>query len=169
MYDIFYSCLSVHLHAYADDITMLVTGAAVVELSICGNKFLEYLSQWCNKNCLNINNNKTRNGIFLTQNKTPCDNIQLVLGNDRIEIGRNVKCSGIAFFETLNWDMQIDSVRASVNVNDVLSRRRCNFPRRVKLLIHNAFMLPVISYCHTIWGTTKPDKLKLVVAQKRAI
>lgn len=37
--DIFYSPLSVCLIAYADDITMLVTGATVAELSIFSPKF----------------------------------------------------------------------------------------------------------------------------------
>lgn len=169
--DIFDIPFPVHLVAYADDITMLAPGNTLAELSLSGNQFLEYLRCWCNRNRLKVNTHKTKAVIYRTKNGVVSGDIELFLGNDKIDIVSSIKSLGVVFSETLNWDIQVDSVRVKMNkLNGLLCKHRLTLPTQVKLLIYNAYIVPVITYCHTVWGTTtKSNKQRLLVAQKRAI
>lgn len=123
------------------------------------------------KSHLKVNTNKTKAIIFRTKNKVISEDIQLLLGQSRINIVPTMKCLGVVFSETLNWDAQIQHTRMKMNkIIGVLCRHRYSLPTSVKILIYNAFLLPIITYCHIIWGTTtKQNKLKLLLAQKRAV
>lgn len=150
---------------------MLLAGKDESDLSMQGNQFLEYLRVWSENNCLKVNAKKSNAIIFRPKNKTIQTNFDLMLGSSKIEIVPAVKCLGVVFTETLSWDVHIDNVRRKMNlINGVLCRHRYTLPMKVKVLIYNAYLLPIMSYCLTIWGTTtKQNTQKQVVAQKRAI
>lgn len=169
--DIFYSSLPGNMITYVDDITMIVSGSTETTLSAYGNQFLEYLQQWCGKNYLKVNTDKTKAVIYRAKNKIIRDSIKLVYGNTIIDIVSNIKSLGVVFSETLSWDLQIDKIRNKMNkINGVICKHRYSLPTGVKLVIYNAFLLPAITYCHTVWGTTtKKNILKLLVAQKRTV
>lgn len=150
---------------------MLISGKTEQDVFNKGNYFLEYLRQWALKNCLKINTNKTKGILFRPKNRIHHCNFDLVLGNSKIEIVPAIKSLGVVFTESLSWDAHVDSVRLRINrINGIVNRHRHVLPQQAKILIYNAYILPIISYCFTIWGKmTKQNEQKILVAQKRAI
>lgn len=55
-------------------------------------------------------------------------------------------------------------------LNGLLCKHRLTLPTNVKVLVYNSYTVPVITYCHTVWGTTtQHNKNRLLIQQKRAI
>lgn len=76
-------------------------------------------------------------------------------GDNYIEIVRSIKYLGVTVSESLNWDAQVKNIRSKMNKeNRVLCRQRYVLSTRIRRIIYNAFLVPILNYCHNVWGTS---------------
>ena len=78
---------------------------------------------------------------------------------------------GVIFDQHLTWDCHINHVNSKVSRNiGIMHRMKSFVPLRILFMLYNAFILPHIMYCSTVWAINYPSKLsKLYRLQKKAL
>ena len=71
----------------------------------------------------------------------------------------------------LCWDSHINFVCSKISRNiGIMNNLKLTIPRKVLLMMYNAFILPHIAYCNVLWGSLHPSKLlRLHRLQKRIL
>ena len=93
-----------------------------------------------------------------------------MIGDETIEISSNEKLLGINIDNVLSWSTQIENTIKKCNtLLYLLSRIKCYLSIPVRKLFYNAYILPQLDYCCTIWGNANEELMETVIKfQKRA-
>ena len=79
--------------------------------------------------------------------------LNIVINNITIENVTTKKLLGITLDSTLSWKAQVDSVSKRVNTKIALLKRINYFlTDEMRKMFYNAYILPIIDYCCSIWG-----------------
>ena len=159
------------LDMYADDSTLYTSGRnfSVIEQSL--QEDTNNISNWCKINNMAINANKTKCMVVGSKTKVKSNkNLTLSVNNELIENVTNQKILGVNVDNTLEWHLQIKDVCARVNSKlymfKIISK---HLSGNMKVLFYNSYILPVLDYCNTIWGSCNQTQIyKLSKLQKRA-
>lgn len=156
---------------YADDITLLLSGAKLDEIFITCNEVLSKLSRWAQSNEMKINPSKTKAVIFCARNKNVSLQNSIYLDNQLVEIVHEHKILGVHFSSNLSWDTHIDYIcKKLAQVNGVLFRCRSLIPLQAKLQIYYALFHSCLTNCSLVWGTTTTSNInRLTILQKKII
>ena len=94
----------------------------------------------------------------------------IVLNGEPIRISQQEKLLGINIDSSLSWHSQIDKALKKCNtLLFLLGRTKQYLLIPICKLFYNAYILPHLDYCCTIWGDTTADSINAVVKfQKRA-
>ena len=87
-----------------------------------------------------------------------------------IQISNQEKLLGINIDSELSWSSQVDNTLKKCNtLLYLLSRIKQYLSIPVRKLFYNAYILPHLDYCCTIWGNSTADSINSVIKfQKRA-
>lgn len=158
---------------FADDTTMSKSGSSVEKVTKDLNEDIRNAVKWCNNNKMAINTTKTK-AMFISsvqkqallQENPP----KLNINTTPIEISSKETLLGVIIDNTLNWSAQIEATIKKCNSQLFLLGRIKNFidiPTRK--LFFNAYILPHLDYCSTIWGNCSNELLdRIIKLQKRA-
>ena len=158
---------------FADDTTMSKSGSSIKKVTEDLNEDIRNAVMWCSNNKMAINTTKTK-AMFITsaqkqaliQENPPALNINTTA----IEISKKESLLGVTIDNTLNWSAQVEATIKKCNSQLFLLGRIKNFidiPTRK--LFFNAYILPHLDYCSTIWGNCSNELLDRVIKlQKRA-
>ena len=128
--------------------------------------------QWCKQNKMVLNENKTKCILIGTsQRLSRCQsNLEIIVNNQLIECSETEKLLGIKIDQCLNFVKHIDYVCQNVTSKiSLLSKIKQYLPLETRILYYNAYILPVLDYCLTVWGSTSKYQLdRLLKLQKRA-
>jgi len=82
-----------------------------------------------------------------------------------------VKFLGVYVDEKLSWKIHIFHVSAIISKNiGILSKLRYKLPSNILLTLYNSLILPHLSYCAVIWGSSCKTHLDILLKlQKRAM
>ena len=158
---------------FADDTTILASDKDFELLTEKMNLNLKYVYEWlvCNKLSLNIS--KTKFIVFKSsRNSTPMyNNVSISINNTRIEQCTVFNYLGIHLDDNLSWDSHICYVTKKVSqCVGIINHLKYILPLRILFMLYNAFILPYIMYCNSVWAMKHPSKLiKLHRLQKRAL
>ena len=99
------------------------------------------------------------------------DNVSISINNTSIEQCKVFNYLGIYFDDDLSWNSHINHVIKKVSQSvGIINHLKCILPLRILFMLYNAFVLPYIMYCNSVWATKHPSKLiKLHRLQKRAL
>ena len=128
---------------------------------------------WCVDNDMTLNLAKTI-AMFLSSkqniNRILSDPPNIVLNGEPIRISQQEKLLGINIDSSLSWHSQIDKALKKCNtLLFLLGRIKQYLSIPIRKLFYNAYILPHLDYCCTIWGNTTADSINAVVKfQKRA-
>ena len=161
------------LDLFADDATLSSSDSSILNLTNSLNSDLENFMSWCTKNDMKVNVPKTKAMLISTRykvNQIMASPPTLKIGNETIDISTNEKLLGIHVDNVLSWSTQIESTIKKCNtLLYLLSRIKCYLSIPVRKMFFNAYILPHIDYCCTIWGNTNSELLDSIVKfQKRA-
>lgn len=160
---------------FADDCNTFITDESVGGVFAKANNLLRDLKVYIDANYLHINLKKSKYILFKPPRTKKDDSSgDFKLNYDSVEIERvkSIKFLGVIINETLDWSLQVSSVKKKIaQVNGVLYKLRKTAPKKMLVSIFNALVQSHINYGISVWGHGgETAKLKdLFVGQKRAI
>ena len=141
---------------YADDTFFYTEGKSLesIEESLAGD--LEMVVNWCDRNKLVINHNKSSCMLVTTKQRANILNrkdLKITIGKEYLQNVRCMKLLGVFFDNNLDFKEHISSVSAKVSKNTALLKRiGCFLPLFVRKIFYFSFIQPYLDYCSTIWG-----------------
>jgi hypothetical protein len=147
-----------NLDMYADDTTMTATGTITTEVQQKLNSQLLPVHDWCVANRMVINTDKTKAMLLTTAQKrsrlaTSQCQLDINLGGAKLDVVKSDKLLGVIVDEDLTWEKHIHKVLKAANAHLALLRRIKHYlPIWSRKTFYNAFILPQLEYCCTIWG-----------------
>ena len=150
-----------NLSLFADDATLHKSGGSVENVSTHLSSDVENINTWCYENYMTINENKVK-PCLLEHPRSFQDYrsaASITVNGQALE---NVDCEkllGIYIDQSLQFHKHIDSVCRSITTKLALLKRIKRYlPLHYRKLYYNAYILPCIDYCLTIWGNAaKPS------------
>ena len=94
---------------YADDTTAYCVGKWIEEVVDHSNTITKELNEWCVKNKLTVNTEKTQ-AMIISSKPFIGPLHKLSFGNDTIEFVTETRCLGINIDNRLKWNKQVKNV-----------------------------------------------------------
>ena len=151
------------LDMYADDSTI---GAKGKTLDIVEQKLdsdMANIMNWCDDNNMAINYEKTNTMLITTNQKLhtlPVQEINITVNGKQLENVQKVKLLGVVVDQHLTWKDHVDKVHKTVSM--ILARFRSIkpfLPTYAQIQFCQAFILPHLDFCSTVWGSTNLERL----------
>ena len=162
------------LDLFADDGTLHTANAYPPTITTFLNADLDNFSDWCDDNDMKNNTSKSK-AMFLatkyTANKIMEDPPNLTVKGEQIQVSETKKkLLGVHINNSLNWYFHIESTLKKCNsLLFLINRIKQNLDVPTRKLFYNAYILPHLDYCCSIWGNANTELMNTVVKfQKRA-
>ena len=161
-----------HTISYADDTSLFFSSRDSTHLlNTIQDNFIS-IHNWFCANKLSLNVEKTTFIVFSSPSKRlneDANSIQLC--GENIIISSVTKFLGVYIDKHLSWNNHIQYIRTKVSKGaGILGKLRHVLPRRIMVTLYNTLILPYLSYCNVVWGSTYAARLQpLFILQKRAI
>ena len=127
------------------------------------------VQNWCLSNKMVLNTGKTKSCIITTKqwrSNLPSKQLNLNIGDDKLTTTGCDKLLGVNIDE--NFQKHISSVYTKISRSiALLCRIKTYFPLDARIKFYNAYILPHMEYCCTIWGNAT-DSSSLFKLKKRA-
>ena len=155
---------------YADDTTVTVSGSNPLMLTELLNEELSKLNTWFIANRLSLNVSKTKYQFYSNVDKLPSSDL-IKISESKIERVSTFKFLGVIIDEKLKFDAHYNKVSNNVSKSIFLLNKVKSILTTSQLLhLYNAFLLPHLLYCCTVWGLNYDTRCnKLLLMQKKAI
>ena len=160
---------------FADDTTLSAKSKDVVELSHTLQSQVDNTQSFCEQNGMIANSNKTKVMFIAASSKKLKElpdnsHSNIFLKNEELKISNNERLLGIQIDKTLSWNCQVENVLKKCNsLLYLLMRIKYCLNLDSRKNFFNAYILPHLDYCCTIWGSCNQDsKDKILRFQKRA-
>ena len=155
------------LDLFADNATLSSSDASTLNLTNSLNVDMENFMNWCTNNDMVVNVPKTRAMLISTRykiNQIMTNPPKLNIGDETIELTTNEKLLGINIYNVLSWTTQIeDTIKKCNSLLYLLGRIKCYLSIPVRKLFYNAYILPHLDYCCTIWGNANLNLMDSLV------
>jgi hypothetical protein len=167
-------CLEyVHVDLYADDTTLYFVAKDVSDVEKFLAHDLNNFTQWCFKNKLVINKQKSKCILIYSRQRARYlekETLSLFIDNTKLECVEKIKILGLIIDKNLTWQHHINNLCQKLSLLvGLLWRIRSFLTYEMKLLFYNSFILSRMDYCICIWGGASNIYLdKLYKLQKRA-
>lgn len=98
------------------------------------------------------------------------NDLNIEIGNNKIEAVSSQKLLGICIDENLNWTAHIDNLCATISSRTTLLKQLSHYvPENVQKIFYQGYILPLIDFGSCTWGTTSNTNIeRLNKLQKRA-
>ena len=157
---------------FADDATLQNSSQKIDEISKNLQLDINYIQTWCKQNDMVLNETKTKSMVIGTKQRLSKleSNLSLEINNEIIENSKSEKLLGVFIDQNLDFDKHIDYVCKNVSSKiGLLNKIKKFLPLHTRKLYYNAYILPVIDYCLTVWGSAPKFQLERIhKLQKRA-
>ena len=155
---------------YADDHQLYSAGKNVNEVQSTLNEEGKSISGWYQNNQLQGNLKKYQ--VLNIGSKQQRDKVlDVTMMNTCIKQDEVMKILGVSIDENLDFSHHVSTVcKSAAKRVGVLTRLRNMLPTQAKLKIYKTAILPILTYCHTVWHHCKAsDGRKLERVQERAL
>ena len=150
-------CNDIHMHLqhtscilFADDTTLYFTHRNMNYLKWCIQEDLNILADWFRANKLTLNVSKT---VYMTFNVTGCNNINLVIGDEKLPYVTSTKFLGIWLDSGLSWNEHLSKLHTRLKQNQNLIRLGKNMlSTGAKRNVYYAHIHSHLSYGLVTWG-----------------
>ena len=155
---------------YADDTTITVSGRNPLMLTELINEELSKLNTWFIANRLSLNVSKTKYQFYSNVDKLPANDL-IKISESKLERVNTFKFLGVIIDEALKFDAHFNKVANNVSKSTFLLSKVKDILTTTQLLhLYNAFLLPHLLYCCTVWGMNYATRCnKLLLMQKKAV
>ena len=116
-----------------------------------------------------VNVPKTK-AMFIAANKILENCLNLKLSDETINISANEKLLGVHIDNTLSWTVHVEfTIKKCNSLLHLLNRIKHYLPIPTRKLFFNAYILPHLDYCCTVWGNINTSQTEsMIKLQKRA-
>lgn len=157
----------VQVVAYADDLTIAVASTDLESTIALANETLLTLHNWCLRNDLQVNENKSN--FILIDEKFDGPVPPLHLGPHLLQNSECSKLLGVWIDQKLSWDFHSDDLVKKLRKVTYLFRViRNSMPLKYLLTLYHSYFASKLRYCIQFWGTSKNLKAMLLL-QKRVL
>ena len=118
-----------------------------------------------------LNGSKTKSMLISASNKHQLTtNFSLTLLDDSLQTTSTEKLLGVTFDHNLNFKSHVEiKLRKCNSLLFLLMRIKCFLDLKTRKLFYNAYILPHLDYCITVWGNSSNQLMdQLLKFQKRA-
>ena len=140
------------LYMYADDTTAYCVGKCIEEVVDHLNTITKELNEWCVKNKLTVNTEKTQ-AMIISAKPFIGPLHKLSFGNDTIEFVTETRCLGINIEYRLKWNKQVKNVAKGFSAKVAQLKRLSFLPRKVLEEIYYKSVIACVVYAISVWGT----------------
>ncbi|KAK3094300.1 hypothetical protein FSP39_000043 [Pinctada imbricata] len=161
------------LDLFADDATLHKANNNLLEIERDMNEDMDHISAWCKENRMVINESKTKCILVGARQKIsrlPTTTLSLKVNDKLIDNLTSDKLLGVYIDNYLQFDKHIDEVCKAITQKIALLRRIKKYlGLQHRVLYYNAYILPSIDYCLTIYGNASKSHLdRILKLQKSA-
>ena len=136
--------------------TMHTSAKTTVELECNLNSDLEHINNWCLRNKMCPNTEKTKCMLVTTRQKRShltSSALNVKIGDNNIENVDSEKLLGVTIQSDLSWASHVQSIVKKIKCKlYLLARIRPFLPVSARRQFYNSFILPYFDYCLSIWG-----------------
>ena len=140
---------------FADDLTLSVSAPNKQDIQTNCQVALNQTNLWSLQNKMVVNKQKTKCmllGSSQKLSKLEDKNLTLILNDTTLNQVCEHKVLGVTIDNKLSWDAQVNIVGKSLtNKISLLNKIKCYLPLECRKLYYNAYILPIMDYCDTIW------------------
>lgn len=156
-----------HVCQYADDTSVILSGASVADLSGACSGMVSEMKNWCMTNSLKLNTDKT--GV-MQFSKTKTNESLHIRGETRtIPMADSFKFLGVHLDPLLNWNQHCRMLISRLSSNCALIRRlRDNLLTETIKLYYVSCIQSILNYGILFWGSSR-EASGVFRAQKRII
>ena len=141
------------LFMYADDSTITCSSSNINEIENNLNTALGSIYDWCARNKLTINANKTKSMLIGSKQKVHNTDLNVSIAGSSVVKVNCVKCLGVIIDESLSWGPHVEYVKKTVSSKlGMLNRIRNYVPHSSLLSLFVCLVTPSLDYCCTVWG-----------------
>ena len=160
--------LSLHIQhsqfsLFADDATLHDSASSTQTINKNLNADIVNVQNWCAENCMVINENKSKCLLIGTSQgfAKVKHNLSVHVNDTTLENVESDKLLGVHIDTSLNFNKHVDTVCKSISSKLALLRRIKRYlPIEYRKLFYNAYILPSLDYCLTIWGNTSKTRVE---------
>lgn len=160
------------IFAYADDITLVVSGADLDGVCRRINRVVCDFKLWCEKNRLIINFEKTQIMKFRSRlhRRTPFASMPIpTQANSTFIYSESVNFLGTMLDSDLTWQQHVDGVASKLNsAYYAIGCLKNKFNRETLITAYYGIFYPHLSYAILVWGLS-PHSHRLFILQKRVM
>ena len=145
--------LECKLFMYADDSTITCSSSNTNEIENNLNTALGRIYDWCVRNKLAINANKTKSMLIGSKQKVCNTDLNASIAGSSVVKVNYVKCLGVIIDESLSWGPHVEYLKKTVSSNlGMLNRIRNCVPQSSLHSLFVCLATPSLDYCCTVWG-----------------
>ena len=155
MYMYLPSCIpqNCNLFMYADDSTLTCSSSSVNKIERILNTALDRIHNWCVRNKLALNANKTKCMLIGSRQKISNTDLNVYIADNLIVKAKCCKCLGVIIDETFSWGPHVEYVRKTVSSKlGTLTRIRDYVTQSSLHTLFVSLVMPTLEYCCTVWG-----------------
>ena len=127
---------------------------------------VDSVNSWCRENAMIINEAKSKCMMIGTSqrlSKLQSRTLNVNLNDQTLDNVDNEKLLGVHLDSHLQFNKHVDVVCRSITSKIALLKRIKRYlPLSYRTLYYNAYVLPSIDYCLTIWGNTSKTNLERI-------
>lgn len=139
---------------YADDMTLYFIGINVDVVVDGLNQALSEISFWCRNNKLAIHAGKSE--AMIISHRAFCGPLKpFTLGNKILNVVSETRCLGVIIDSQLSLDCHSEYLCNSFGKKVRQLKRFKYLPTRTLETIYFSSIVPTITYCSLVWGTSK--------------
>ena len=145
--------LECKLFMYADDSTITCCSSNINEIEYNLNSALGRIYDWCVRNKLTINANKTKSMLIGSKQKVHNTDLNVSIEGSSVVKVNYVKCLGVIIDDSLNWGPRVEYVKRTVSSKLGMLNRIRNYVPQISLISRFVCLVtPSLDYCCTVWG-----------------
>ena len=147
---------------YADDSTISACRKNVQEIELKLNNDLQEISNWCGKNRMVVNVEKTKIMIVRSSQKWQhLDKTDVNTKGDKLQVVEHERLLGLHVDNFLTWKAHIQNIHNTIAGKlALLCRIKLYLPYKARKTFYNSYILPHMNYCSTLWGNaTTSDRI----------
>jgi len=146
---------SASVNLYADDTVIYAAGKSEKQLESVINEEMAKLTEWFQRNQLQLNQKKTVLMLFGTKaNVDRMRNLKITVGSEQIGTSESTKYLGVTLDSCLGFDSHIEKTCSSAGrALGMISRVKRQMPTACRKALVDSLVLPHLDYCDVVWST----------------
>ena len=141
---------------YADDTTFYAHANSQSDIQCLIQEDMTKVEEWYRENRMIQNTDKSSSMLLCNVQKDRYldnNNLQILIGNHILTSTQYADILGLKIDKNLKWDKHVNNICSKLSrLLGLLNRINVYLTQEAKCLFYNSYVVPVFTYCITVWG-----------------